>query len=230
MFDINTYLGIIRFLGITLGPSYEVVLYEVKESGSKIVAIENGFITNRKIGDPITPYLNEALVNKTYLDDEVFLNYTSKAKSGRLLRSSAYFVLDKHEVKAIINLNFDDYSFVQLADKLIHLVHPDQHLYRKQEIIDQQLAQDTVLSTPLDVIDFVLFEYFKTRSVDLESLDVKTQTKLLSDLAQEDKIEIIGLLNDQNVFLVKGSVSLVAQRLVCSEPTVYRYLAKVKHK
>lgn len=45
-------------------------------------------------------------------------------------------------------------------------------------------------------------------------------------LSPEEKIDIVQKLNDLGVFLLKGSVSEVADQLKISETTVYRYLNK----
>jgi len=47
-------------------------------------------------------------------------------------------------------------------------------------------------------------------------------------LSPQEKIEIVRELNELGVFLLKGGVSQVAVALSISEPTVYRYLQKLK--
>ena len=53
-------------------------------------------------------------------------------------------------------------------------------------------------------------------------------TMPLDRLSPQEKIEIIRELNELGVFLLKGGVSQVATSLSISEPTVYRYLQKIK--
>jgi predicted transcriptional regulator YheO len=47
-------------------------------------------------------------------------------------------------------------------------------------------------------------------------------------LSSQEKIEVVRELNELGVFLLKGGVSQVAASLSISEPTVYRYLQKLK--
>ncbi|EKA1241440.1 helix-turn-helix domain-containing protein, partial [Salmonella enterica] len=47
-------------------------------------------------------------------------------------------------------------------------------------------------------------------------------------LNAENKSHIISLLNDEGVFLLKGAVTKVAKKLNISEPTVYKYIQKLK--
>ena len=49
-------------------------------------------------------------------------------------------------------------------------------------------------------------------------------------LTQEEKMEIMDILNRKGVFLLKGSVSHVAQALHSSEASIYRYLGKLNNK
>ena len=49
-------------------------------------------------------------------------------------------------------------------------------------------------------------------------------------LTQDEKMEIMDILNRKGVFLLKGSVSYVAQALHSSEASIYRYLGKLNNK
>ena len=47
-------------------------------------------------------------------------------------------------------------------------------------------------------------------------------------LSLEERISIIQELNDNGLFLLKGGIPALAASLDVSEPTVYRYLSKIK--
>ena len=68
---------------------------------------------------------------------------------------------------------------------------------------------------------------------------VPSGTRLIADsndpvevdrLTQDEKMEIMDILNRKGVFLLKGSVSHVAQTLHSSEASIYRYLGKLNNK
>ena len=44
---LNQYKMLVNFLGKTLGPSFEIVLHEIKGEEVKMIAIANGEISNR---------------------------------------------------------------------------------------------------------------------------------------------------------------------------------------
>lgn len=50
----------------------------------------------------------------------------------------------------------------------------------------------------------------------------------IEDLSKEDKITIVTELNNEGIFLLKGTVGKVAHSLNISEPTVYKYLQQLK--
>ena len=49
-------------------------------------------------------------------------------------------------------------------------------------------------------------------------------------LTQDEKMEIMDILNRKGVFLLKGSVGYVARELRSSEASIYRYLGKLNSK
>ena len=46
---LNQYKILVNFLGKTLGPSFEIVLHEIKGEEVKMIAIANGEISNRTL-------------------------------------------------------------------------------------------------------------------------------------------------------------------------------------
>ena len=47
-------------------------------------------------------------------------------------------------------------------------------------------------------------------------------------LSLDERIDAVRKLNENGLFLLKGGLSELAKRLEISEPTIYRYLNKVK--
>lgn len=56
----------------------------------------------------------------------------------------------------------------------------------------------------------------------LGSLDVD-----ITRLNQEERLSVIGQLNERGVFQLKGAVSEIARIFGCSEASIYRYLSKL---
>lgn len=49
-FQLRKFTLLVEFLSLTLGPDYEIVLYDMKQDTPCVVAIANGHITGRTVG------------------------------------------------------------------------------------------------------------------------------------------------------------------------------------
>ena len=54
MTDLKPFISLVEFLGQALGPTYEIVLHDLKDPDHSIVAIANGDLSGRSIGGPLT--------------------------------------------------------------------------------------------------------------------------------------------------------------------------------
>ena len=61
-----SYTTTVKFLGSVLGPDYEVVLQDLSNTNHSVIAIENGHISGRTIGSPLTSAVFQMLSSKVY--------------------------------------------------------------------------------------------------------------------------------------------------------------------
>lgn len=194
---------LIQGLAAALGKNCEIVLHDFSDPERSIVAIANSHVTGREVGDTLDA-LGFQLLRRPQVED--LLNYQSKTKDGRELRSSSVFLRDESgEIFGAVCVNTD----VSIPLK-----------------IDQWLR---------DVIQFDatdLNEKFE-HSVD-EVLDGLIQTAIRgtgkepSEFTREDKIEVISQLDAKGTFLIRYSVDRVAELLHLSKYTIYGYLEEIK--
>lgn len=59
-----SYKTTVKFLGSVLGPDYEVVLQDLSNINHSVIAIENGHISGRTIGSPLTSAVFQMLSSK----------------------------------------------------------------------------------------------------------------------------------------------------------------------
>ncbi|MDF9867030.1 putative transcriptional regulator YheO [Bacilli bacterium PM5-3] len=225
---LKRYVILVDFLKEMFGPNYEIVLHDIKQENGAIVAIANGDITGRKIGDPLTTFALNTIATKKYEEVDYVLNYHAKSNYGRLLRSSTLYIKDNNELIGLLCINFDDTKFLDLTEQLRKLVHPDEVLYRRENIEKKDDPIENIAESIADVTKNVINDFFYRNNFNLAIMEVKQRKKLVEGLNQDDRFAIIKTLNDNGVFLIKGAVSEVANELFCSEPTVYRYLSKLK--
>lgn len=219
------YLKLTEFLGAVLGPDYEVVLHDLGHEDKSIIAIANGHVSGRTIGAPLTSMILQAIVNHSHDTPDFRLNYVGLA-GDKLLRCSTLFIRD--EAGALVGLmcvNFDDSRYRELSDRLLKLRHPDIFVETNFVFNDELSAtvanptaagRESLHATLPDVTDYLLTEALTRRAG--------------NRLSHRDKLALVEALDAKGVFLMKGAVRHVAERLGVSQTTVYRYLAQVGDK
>ena len=210
------YKQVASFLGEVLGPGYETVLYDMKKRHPVIIAIHNGGISGRSVGSPMSNMVKRMVAEGNDKNKERILNYRGLAASGKTLRCSTMFIRgEDHELIGLLCVNFDDTRFMELSRDIFALVHPDQYIRENISISFTEHAEDGNLSDSVsDIIDEALLTVAGT---------------IRSALSYEQKLEVIRILNNRNVFQIKGAVSIVANRLSSSQASVYRYLSEIRH-
>jgi predicted transcriptional regulator YheO len=211
--NIKNYITIADFLGEVLGQNTEIILHDVTNYEHSIVHIINGHISNRKIGDPITDLVLEFIATESKGNKQFICNYNSKTIEGRLLYSSTYFIRDeKNEIVGALCLNSDYHEMKKSLSFLTSLL-PN---YVDDKVLSLNNIKENLNSNPqeltLNKIDAIIsqFDVAPTRMTTVE------------------KTDIIGALNDCGIFNIRGSVQEVADKLNMSEPSVYRYIKKIK--
>lgn len=215
---LEKYTPFVEFLGQAMGPNCEVVLHDLTNPDNAIVAIANGHISGRTIGGPTTDFVLKTLAEGLKDGKPFIANYNARVKGNRLCRSSSFFIKDEsQQIVGVLCVNVDISSLVetrQLLDSLINCeIQPETSEKTTADVVDVfenlHASIDEVLTA---IIDNVLSKY--TVTPDRMSID--------------EKIEVVRRLNENGLFLLKGGLSELAKRMNISEPTIYRYLTKIK--
>lgn len=98
-----SYTTTVKFLGSVLGPDYEVVLQDLSNINHSVIAIENGHISGRTIGSPLTSAVFQMLSSKVYEEDDFIANYKGVAENGHT------FVLQVCSLKIPTEIRLDSY-------------------------------------------------------------------------------------------------------------------------
>ena len=59
---LKTYIPLVKGISLVSGPNCEVSLHSLEDMEHSVIAIENGFITGRKIGSGMIPLIRDRLV------------------------------------------------------------------------------------------------------------------------------------------------------------------------
>lgn len=90
--QIEFYKRLAHGLALQFGPNCEIVVHDLETSDldRSVVAIENGHVSGRKLGDGPSHIVLEALQSDGPLEDRA--PYLTKTADGKILKSSTIFI------------------------------------------------------------------------------------------------------------------------------------------
>lgn len=199
---INLYKPMVAFLADVLGRHCEVVLHDLRNYEKSIIAISNP-ISGRKIGGTVTDLALNLLKNRAYEGCDYVANYSGRISDKSLkIKAATFFIKDSHKrpiALLCINADLSEFKFVRdLMDRV---------LQGANEAGEESHSISSMTEVADGLIDETLNKYPN-----------------VATLKMKEKKAIVKELHDKGVFLIKGSVLIVAERLITSEQTIYRYL------
>lgn len=204
--NIHLFKRIIKGIAMQFGVNCEVVLHDLSLPYDRtIVAIENGHVTNRKIGDSSTNLGLEVLRGtKEGIDCYNYVNHTT---SGRVLRSSSVYINDKQgNICGSICMNFDVTDLLVAEHSISYLAN----------LGENNAQQEYFTGNINEMLDMLLDEC------------IKKLGKNIDDMTKDDKVAAVKFLDEKGVFLVKKSTDKVASFFNISKFTLYNYLDEIR--
>ncbi len=208
--------GIVPLLAQVVGPNCEIVLHDFSRLPNSIVAI-GGDLTHRAVGDTINPFALERIREGA---DRDLINYQVELEDGRVLRSSTIFVRDDAGVALgclCVNLDVSD-------------------LLKMRSVIDALTTSVGMVSNPV-VDPPALVTIHETFPKTVEDVMAETVSEAIANVAVEPnlmhkrhKLEVVRLLEERGLFLVRDAVDYVARELKVTRFTIYNYLNELKEK
>ena len=190
------------------GPNCEVVVHDLisNDAESSIVAIENGHVTGRKVGDGPSHVVLEALnSDRTKLKDHVA--YLTRTKDGKILKSITFYIRDDSgEAVGIFGINYDITLMLAMENNLKQFTGTEQET-REPEPIARNVS---------DLLD------------ELIEQSVRVVGKPVALMNKEDKVKAIQFLNNTGAFLITKSGDKVCKFFGISKYTLYSYIDEAK--
>jgi predicted transcriptional regulator YheO len=199
--------GLVKGIAAQFGSRCEVVLHDLKNQSydHTIVAIENGEITGRKIGDCGTN-LGLQVLRGTDREGDKYSYLTSC--NGKVLRSTSIYMRDsKGEVIGSLCINLDITDFI-LAEKAIASIVGE----AKESVGLEEVFSNNVN----DLLDTLIQESFRQVG------------KPVALMTKEDKIAGIRYLDKKGALLVKKSGDRISRFYGISKFTLYSYLEETR--
>ena len=195
---------IAKGIAATFGSSCEVVIHDVsaKNPEHSIVAIENGHVTGRKVGDGASHVVLEQ-VRSADTQPSDHLSYLTKTPSGKLLKSSTVYIRDEDgKVAALFCINFDVTALNMASSTLQELASP----------MDTQSTPERISPNVNDVLD------------DLIDHPMRLIGKPVELMTKDDKVRAIQFLSERGALLITKSGDKIARHFGISKYTLYSYL------
>lgn len=192
-------------LALQFGSNCEVVVHSLADCDidHSIVAIENGHVTGRKLGDGPSHAVLEALQQGNAVSDH--LGYLTRTKDGKILKSSTIYLRGADgRLQYILAINFDITGLLMFDSSLKPLLSTaDEPEQKEPERIVQSVGE--------------LLDELIEQSTRLVGKPVALMTK-------EDKIRAIQFLNRNGAFLITKSGDKISKYYGISKYTLYSYI------
>nr|WP_207758015.1 helix-turn-helix transcriptional regulator [Pseudoflavonifractor phocaeensis] len=190
------------------GPNCEVVVHDLatNDPESSIVAIENGQVTGRKVGDGPSHVVLEALRGEnSQLQDH--LSYLTKTRDGKILKSTTIYIRDDDgDPIGIFGINYDITLMLAMETALKQFTATEKE-EKEPEAISRNVS---------DLLD------------ELIEQSVKIVGKPVALMTKEDKVKAVQFLNETGAFLITKSGDKVCKFFGISKYTLYSYIDEAK--
>jgi predicted transcriptional regulator YheO len=197
--------SLMKGLTAIFGTNCEVVLHDLTDSyESTVVMIENGHVTDRRVGDCGSNLGLEVLRGTVRNGDKY--GYFTNTRDGRVLRSSSVYIRDgEGKVIGCLCVNFD-VSNLMVADKTIRSLISNGEGEKEEEFFVNDVNQllDALLKKAMEEVG-----------------------KPVSYMTRDDKIRVVKYLDQKGAFLITKSGNRICQFLDISKFTLYSYLDEV---
>lgn len=196
---------IAKGIATQFGTGCEVVIHDLSQHPDHtIVAIENGHVSGRKVGDGASHVVLERMEHQDQ-EAEDHLGYLTRTPDGKILKSSTIYIRNSRgKVVAILAINFDISALMMAAGAVRDFI----------SVEEPQTAEPEKIVTINDVLE------------ELIQQSVALVGKPAALMNKEDKIKALRFLNENGAFLVTRSGEKVAKYFGISKYTLYSYLDK----
>ena len=183
------------------GSGCEVVVHDLsRHPDHSIVAIFNGHVTGRKVGDGASHVVLEQLRSQDQTTKD-HLCYLTTTPDGKILKSSTIYIRNSRgKVAAILAINYDISRLMMVENAIADLISTPQPAEPEKIVNVNDLLEELI-----------------QQSVALVGKPVVLMNK-------EDKIRAIQFLSQNGAFLVTKSGDKIAKYFGISKYTLYSYI------
>lgn len=205
---LKKFVPLADMIAQTIGPHCEVVLHDMATPLQSVVYIANNTVTGRKIGDGFNLIISDVLSSR-HFENDMLCNYSFRTSDGKLIKSSTTLLRDENGlVIGAMCINIDTTVITENIKWLQNLL-PD-------ATANMAESRDNNAPHVLEVVNEVIDKIFNSR-------DEKK-------MSHDEKMELMRQMDSRGIFLTKGAIEKVAEKMGVSKVTVYSYLDELKNK
>lgn len=225
MYDFNKIAAFLPFISQAFDSNAEILLCDTE----KILCAQNPLTEHSKPGKPVGDMERSFASEGIYRTQDSILNYRALSSDGDRLRASTLFLKDEDgELAGFLTVNLQIEDLLKVRDvvdfyingshggvEAVKAARGERSGKRRRSSAENVSRYESVNVAIKDIIRSVTEQFLASFGIPADRLTAS------------ERIQIVCELDKQGVFLVKGSISEVAQKLNCSEATIYRYLQQL---
>lgn len=202
---LEAFIPIANVVAKTFGKNCEVVIHDLSMPQNSVVYTVNNHVTGRKVGQTFEHLIKDVLLSKKFEKDYT-ANYMTITEDGRRIKSSTALIRDSDDkVIGALCINYD----LKFLDDMKILL--DDFITVEEETPETSIEPfDNVMEIVDDLINQII------------------GNTNFEQLKRKEKIELIQFMDKKGIFLIKGAVEKVAEKLNIAKVTVYSYLDAIK--
>jgi len=205
---LTPYISVADMLVQTYGPTSEVVLHDLSDPQHSVVYVANGRVTGRTVGQSFDQLVKQVILSADLKDDYV-ANYYFTAENGKRIRSSTLLIRgENNALEGALCINID--------------IEP---IYQQLELLNLQLPGSSVKSSHQTQEPERHVAQMVTALIDNIIGDT-----VIDSMTREERVEKVRFMDSKGIFLMKGSIEQVAQKLGVNKVTIYSYLDEIRKK
>lgn len=221
---LEQYIPLAEMLVQTFGQDVEVVLHDLTIPERSVVYVANASVTGRKLGDSFDQLVRQVILSAR-LQDNFVANYYFTATNGKFIRSSTLLLRDtNNKLQGALCINIDTTKITEQIEWLQAQL-PGMQQYTNRVRTDIAQADDLKSEDGPEADDSQNIVAMVTAII-----DNILKGSLPEMLTREERVAKIKFMDAKGIFLMKGSIELVAEKLGVNKVTVYSYLDEARGK
>ena len=210
---IKQYIPVANLIAMTFGKECEVVLHDLTTPEKSVIYTVNNHVTGRQVGQSFDHIITHVLLSQNF-ENDCLANYYFKSSDNRLIKSSTLLIRDSdNKVMGAICINIDTTVTTQIMEWLSEKIPLAPDINEPMELSESKVIDMEHIS---DIADDLIEKIVGARNV--------------SEMKRDEKISLISFMEQKGVFLIRGSIEKVAEKLGISKVTVYSYIDELKAK